>query len=96
MPLNIRFATKDTTLPVGGGVEGKDPIFVKEGLQVEYSVYVMQRRKDLWGEDADEFKPERWLGRKTGWEYLPFNGGPRICIGRKCSSTFVSGVMDGV
>ena len=83
VPMNIRTATKDTTLPVGGGADGKSPIFVKKGQMVEYSVYVMQRRKDLWGEDADDFKPERWLGRKSGWEYLPFNGGPRICLGRK-------------
>lgn len=51
----------------------------------------MHRRKDLFGEDAEEFRPERWLdgegegkkGLRVGWEYLPFNGGPRICIGRK-------------
>jgi cytochrome P450 len=85
VPMNIRFATKDTTLPVGGGADGKAPVFVRKGQQVDYSVHVMHRRKDLWGDDADEFKPERWTGRKVGWEYLPFNGGPRICIGREFS-----------
>jgi hypothetical protein len=44
----------------------------------------MHRRKDIWGPDADDFRPERWDGRRVGWEYLPFNGGPRICIGRVC------------
>jgi len=47
----------------------------------------MQRRKDLWGEDADVWKPERWLSRRPGWEYLPFNGGPRICIGQQFALT---------
>jgi cytochrome P450 len=50
-------------------------------------VYVMQRRQDLWGADADVFRPERWDGRKSGWEYLPFNGGPRICIGQQFALT---------
>jgi len=47
----------------------------------------MHRRKDLWGEDADVWRPERWLGRRPGWEYLPFNGGPRICIGQQFALT---------
>ena len=43
----------------------------------------MQRRHDLVGEDADEWKPERWERWTPGlWEYLPFNHGPRICLGR--------------
>ena len=43
----------------------------------------MHRRKDLYGEDADEFKPERWEKLRPSWEYLPFSGGPRICIGQQ-------------
>lgn len=85
VPANSRRAAKDTVLPLGGGPDGKSPIFIKKDAQVDYSVFVMHRRKDLWGEDAEEFKPERWVGRKPGWEYLPFNGGPRICLGRKFS-----------
>lgn len=60
MPTNGRMAIKDTTLPVGGGPDGKSPIFIKKGQIVMYHVYVMHRRKDLYGEDAEEFKPERW------------------------------------
>ena len=43
----------------------------------------MHRREDLYGSDAAEFRPERWETIRPGWEYLPFNGGPRICLGRK-------------
>jgi cytochrome P450 len=53
-------AITDTVLSVGGGPEGKYPILVKAGTQVNYQVWVMHRRKDLYGEDAEEFKPERW------------------------------------
>ncbi|KAF2176380.1 cytochrome P450 52A12 [Zopfia rhizophila CBS 207.26] len=87
VPLDGRRALVDTTLPTGGGPYGTSPIYVRKGQQVDYSVYVMQRRKDLWGPDADDFKPERWNGRRSGWEYLPFNGGPRICIGQQFALT---------
>jgi cytochrome P450 len=53
----------------------------------------MHRRKDLWGEDADMFRPERWESRRPGWEYLPFNGGPRICIGQQFALTELAYVI---
>ena len=93
VPANSRQAITDTTIPLGGGIDGKSPVFIPNGAIVGYGVYAMHRRKDLYGEDADEFKPERWLDRdgkkglRPGWEYLPFNGGPRICIGRKLFPT---------
>ena len=86
VPLNSRQALVDTTIPLGGGPDGRSPVFIPKGGVVAWSVYAMHRRKDYYGEDADEFKPERWLGEKglrPGWEYLPFNGGPRICLGRE-------------
>lgn len=86
VPLNSREALVDTTIPLGGGLDGKSPVFVPKGAVVTWSVYAMHRRKDYYGDDAEEFKPERWLGENSlrpGWEYLPFNGGPRICLGRK-------------
>lgn len=70
VPMNSRRAQKDTTLPRGGGPDGTAPVFVKKNTECNYSVHVMHRRKDLWGADADEFRPERWVGRKPGWEYL--------------------------
>lgn len=70
VPFNGRRALKDTTIPRGGGPDGLSPIYVKKGQEIAYTVHVMHRRKDLWGEDAEEFKPERWQGRRPGWEYL--------------------------
>jgi cytochrome P450 len=87
IPINVRRALRDTTLPRGGGPDGQSPIYIRKGEGVDYSYYVIHRRKDLWGEDADEFKPDRWLGRKHGWEFLPFNGGPRVCIGQQFALT---------
>ena len=88
VPENARIAQVDTMLPLGGGEDGKSPIFVKKGQIATWSLYAMHRRRDFYGEDAEVFKPERWLdtdekkGLRVGWEYLPFHGGPRICIGR--------------
>lgn len=80
VPLNSRRSTRDTTLPRGGGSDGTSPIFVPKGTEVNYSVYVMHRDKRIWGEDADRFIPDRWKDRKPGFEFLPFNGGPRLVL----------------
>lgn len=87
VPINQRRAAVNTSLPTGGGPDGRSPVFVPKGTEVVYSTHVMHKRKDLWGADAEEFRPERWEGRKSGWEYLPFNGGPRICIGQQFALT---------
>jgi len=86
VPVNTREATRLTTLPVGGGPDGTSPIVVRLGEGVGYCVYAMHRRKDIYDEDADDFRLERWEGdalKDVGWGYLPFNAGPRLCLGRK-------------
>ena len=91
VPINTREAIEDTTLPRGGGLDGQSPIFIKKGQLVTWSLYSMHRRKDLFGPDAEEFRPERWLDDpnkqvkaiRPTWEYLPFNGGARICLGQR-------------
>jgi cytochrome P450 len=49
----------------------------------------MYRRRDIFGDDADEFRPERWLepGFRPGWAFAPFSGGPRVCIGQNFANT---------
>ncbi len=71
VPYNFRVANKDTTLPRGGGEDGNGKVFVPEGMMVFYSIHVINRREDIWGPDVHEFVPERWEGRKFGWEYTP-------------------------
>ncbi|KAG4441899.1 hypothetical protein IFR05_002640 [Cadophora sp. M221] len=85
--INVRFPNKNTVLPTGGGPDGKSPLFAKKGISVAYSIYSMHRRKDIYGEDAEEYRPERWETIRVGWEYLPFNGGPRICVGQQFALT---------
>jgi cytochrome P450 len=87
VPFNLRCALKDTFLPVGGGPDGKSPVFVPKGDEVIYNIYTMQRDTEIYGADADEYRPERWENLRPGWAYLPFNGGPRICIGQQFALT---------
>ena len=85
VPLNNRTALKTTILPRGGGPEGTSPILVRRGEVVIFSQYVNARRKNIYGPDADDFRPERWEEPQSsdiGWAYFPFNGGPRACLGQ--------------
>ncbi|KJZ78358.1 hypothetical protein HIM_02396 [Hirsutella minnesotensis 3608] len=90
VPISTRVVLNDTYLPTGGGLDGESPIFMKKGEEVAYSVHLMQRCQELWGPDAEEFRPERWKNRCARWIYLPFNGGPRTCIGQQYALTRIA------
>jgi cytochrome P450 len=84
VPNNARTAIRDTTLPRGGGPNEDKAVFVPKGTPVFYSTYATHHCNKYWGEDADEFRPERWEeGQLHTWDFLPFNGGPRICLGQQ-------------
>lgn len=88
VPANLRFATKTTVFPRGGGPDGRSPILVRQGMGITYSPYLMHRRTELYGADANLFRPERWEDSKLAgirWGFLPFNDGPRGCLGSKFS-----------
>jgi cytochrome P450 len=98
VPVNTRTATRTTVLPTGGGPDGTAPVLISAGSAVAFSVYSMHRRPDLYGMDAELFRPERWdedmpLQRDpvtAKWGYLPFHGGPRMCLGSKSSFLLTS------
>lgn len=84
IPINVRIAKKTTWIPRGGGPDGQSPVLIRKGAGVGYAVYYMHRLKHLYGADANQFRPERWEDGKLadiGWGYLPFSGGPRLCLG---------------
>ncbi|KAL7121390.1 hypothetical protein ACP275_02G179200 [Erythranthe tilingii] len=66
-----------------------DGTFVPAGSSVTYSIYSAGRMKSTWGEDALEFRPERWLSEggdrfsmHDSYKFVAFNAGPRICLGK--------------
>ncbi|CCO35695.1 hypothetical protein BN14_09813 [Rhizoctonia solani AG-1 IB] len=85
VPMNERTAVRSTVLHSGG-----KKYYVPAGANMPYSVLHMHRRKDLWGPDAEDFDPERWLDERlkkyvtpNPFIFLPFNAGPRICLGQQ-------------
>jgi cytochrome P450 len=74
-----RTAVRDTILPRGGGPNGAAPIFVPKGTVVALNTYAPNHWKDVWGDDVEAFRPQRWVGSKHTWDWTPFFGGPRIC-----------------
>ncbi|KAK8061957.1 cytochrome P450 [Apiospora phragmitis] len=103
VPYNLRVALEDTTIPCKEG-QGP-PIAVLKDDVVVYSTLSMQRRRDLYpkyqqksgdGHFADPalFEPERWEGwAPKPWTYVPFNGGPRICVGQNFALTEMAYVV---
>ncbi|CEH18801.1 cytochrome p450 [Ceraceosorus bombacis] len=65
---------------------------MKKGESVIWSDYVMARMPEVWGADAAEFKPERFLDIKedgsrsvkqpSPFIFHSFNAGPRLCLGQ--------------
>jgi cytochrome P450 len=84
VPLIRRVATIPTTI-LGHAIP--------PGTQVLLCPYAINRSPELWGPDAGEFKPERWISPETGkanndggmesnYANLTFSHGPRSCIGQ--------------
>ncbi|KAK4693022.1 hypothetical protein P7C71_g4292, partial [Lecanoromycetidae sp. Uapishka_2] len=87
IPFNIREALRDTTLPTGGGPHGSQPVFVPKGTEIYLSYYPVNMRTDIWGDDVEDFRPERFEGRKFSWAFTPFGAGQRSCMGQQFALT---------
>lgn len=95
VPVNYRYATRHTTLPRGAGDHGEKPVLIKKGTVLGYVISKTHRDPRYYGKDAEVFRPERWADKnlKPGWAYLPFNGGPRICLGQQFALTEASYII---
>ncbi|KAK2616257.1 hypothetical protein QQS21_000892 [Conoideocrella luteorostrata] len=89
LPQNVRDALHDTT------IEG---IRVPRGTRIILAPWATNVDGELWGRDAKEFRPDRWLstdhggmydvktassgGATSNYAFLSFSHGPRSCIGQ--------------
>lgn len=100
VPQLSRTTREDVILPLqwpiktADGKEEIKEIFLKKNTNVIISIIGMNRSKRIWGEDAEEWKPERWMQSTSVTETkiqtpgiysstLTFLGGARSCIGFK-------------
>lgn len=82
VPVTMREAVTDTTL-MGN--------YVPKGSTIMLCVWAVNFSKELWGPDADEFNPDRWMkpgqansgGATSNYAFLTFLHGPRSCIGQR-------------
>jgi len=77
VPSDSKVAKADDTLP--------DGTFIPKGSRINYMPYIFGRLESIWGPDAQEFKPERWLQfekEPSQYKFLTFNAGPRLCLGK--------------
>ncbi|RFU74921.1 hypothetical protein TARUN_7339 [Trichoderma arundinaceum] len=82
VPGLFRAANRTTILPRGGGIDGRSPVLVPKGTVISCSTFSLHRREDVYGPDAQEFRPERWDNLNVRWEFLPFSAGPKVCMGQ--------------
>eukprot|EP00746_Dinoflagellata_sp_MGD_P027051 gnl/MRDRNA2_/MRDRNA2_163744_c0_seq1.p1 gnl/MRDRNA2_/MRDRNA2_163744_c0~~gnl/MRDRNA2_/MRDRNA2_163744_c0_seq1.p1 ORF type:complete len:530 (+),score=82.30 gnl/MRDRNA2_/MRDRNA2_163744_c0_seq1:82-1671(+) len=78
VPFDLKETLQDDIWP--------DGTKIKAGSVAIYNIYAMGRDPQLWGDDAEKFRPERWLDMKEfpdNYHYPVFNGGPRECLGRR-------------
>ncbi|KAK1685695.1 hypothetical protein QYE76_046543 [Lolium multiflorum] len=93
-PIERKMALADDVLPSGHKVRGGDTVLV--------SVYSMGRLEDVWGQDCQEYKPERWLsgsedGRRLrhvpSYVFMAFNTGPRSCVGKNIAVAQITSII---
>lgn len=71
-----RYAVAEDVLPDGTRIPA--------GAGFDLCFYSMGRSEHIWGQDALQFRPERFLDQKepSAFAYPVFNAGPRMCLGK--------------
>ncbi|KAM0836931.1 hypothetical protein ACQ4PT_062003 [Festuca glaucescens] len=96
-PIERKAVLADDVLPSGHEVRAGDTVLI--------SVYSMGRMERVWGEDCAEYRPARWVTEDGGaaalrhvpaHRFMPFNAGPRSCLGKDVSVAQMKSVVAAV
>ena len=74
-------------VPEGGrDIAGK---YFPAGCKVGINAAVLHYDKDVFGADADEYSPDRWMGDTANMDHymMHFGAGKRSCLGKNVSAT---------
>jgi benzoate 4-monooxygenase len=84
-------------VPPGPGITIQDHHF-PAGTVLSVPAYTIHHSKDIWGPDADEFRPERWftVNDKQKQAFVPFSYGPRACVGRNVAEMELALIVSNV
>ncbi|KAI0391871.1 cytochrome P450 oxidoreductase [Xylariaceae sp. FL0594] len=79
------------TPPEGATIDG---YFVPGGVTVGVNAWVLHRDRTIFGDEADAFRPERWLGAKEERARMnqclfSFGAGPHTCIGKNIAMMII-------
>lgn len=83
------------TPPEGAELDG---VFFPGGTVIAANGWVLHRDKDVFGRDADDFTPERWLedeerAKRMERYMFQFGGGSHLCIGRNLALLEINKVV---
>lgn len=71
---------------------------VPRGTFVQTATYTIHRLPECWGEDANQFRPERWerANKFHPAQFIPFGGGLRGCPGKEFAMYDMRKVMQAL
>uniref|UniRef100_A0A0W0GDZ4 Cytochrome p450 n=1 Tax=Moniliophthora roreri TaxID=221103 RepID=A0A0W0GDZ4_MONRR len=77
-----------------------DGVTVPKGTLFYIPIRVVNTLKDVWGDDAEEFRPSRWLNLpekyNNTFSVLSFIAGPHACIGKTMAIVEMKAVLAGL
>ena len=81
---SVSTTARMTTRPIIVQTKTSDTAVLPKGTQLISSIHLLHHDEQVWGADANKFKPERWAGRRRNelenrCQFLPFLTGPRAC-----------------